>query len=89
MKQQPLSVYALFHSKNPEGQKIYTELYSLLCRDINNPFMDGLDIPVFYASGVDNINPCVESKAKRKCTLFLLISTCIVQIHGVSILMKS
>lgn len=56
MKQQPLSVYALFHSKNPEGQKIYTELYSLLCRYINNPFMDGLDIPVFYASGVDNIN---------------------------------
>ena len=49
MKQQPLSVYALFHSKNPEGLKIYSELYSLLCRDINNPFMDGLDIPVFYA----------------------------------------
>ena len=72
MKQQPLSVYALFHSKNPEGQKIYTELYSLLCRDINNPFMDGLDIPVFYASGVDNINPCVESKSQKKVYLVFI-----------------
>lgn len=72
MKQQPLSVYALFHSKNPEGQKIYSELYSLLCRDINNPFMDGLDIPVFYASGVDNINPCVESKSQKKVYLVFI-----------------
>lgn len=72
MKQQPLSVYALFHSKNPEGLKIYSELYSLLCRDINNPFMDGLDIPVFYASGVDNINPCVESKSPKKVYLVFI-----------------
>ena len=72
MKQQPLSVYALFHSKNPEGLKIYSELYSLLCRDINNPFMDGLDIPVFYASGVDNINPCVESKSQKKLYLVFI-----------------
>lgn len=72
MKQQPLSVYALFHSKNPEGQKIYSELYSLLCRDINNPFMDGLDIPVFYASGVDNINTCVESNSQKKVYLVFI-----------------
>ena len=72
MKQQPLSVYALFHSKNKDGKKIYTELYSLLCRDINNPFMDGLDIPVFYASGVDDINPCVESKSQKKVYLVFI-----------------
>lgn len=72
MKQQPLSVYALFHSKNPEGLKIYSELYSLLCRDINNPFMDGLDIPVFYASGDDNINPCVESNSQKKVYLVFI-----------------
>lgn len=72
MKQQPLSVYALFHSKNPEGKKIYSELYSLLCRDINNPFMDGLDIPVFYASGDDKINPCVESNSQKKVYLVFI-----------------
>lgn len=72
MKQQPLSVYALFHSKNKDGKKIYTELYSLLCRDINNPFMDGLDIPVFYASRVDDINPCVESKSQKKVYLVFI-----------------
>ena len=47
----PLSVHALFHTANIEGQKIYSELYKLLCRDIDNPFSDGLDIPVYYATG--------------------------------------
>lgn len=72
MIQQPLSVYALFHSKNPEGQKIYSELYSLLCRDITNPFMDGVDIPVFYATGVDIINPCVDSNSEKKVYLVFI-----------------
>lgn len=69
MKQLPLTVYALFHSENSEGQKIYSELYSLLCRDINNPFMDGLDIPVFYASGDGVINKMVESHSRKKVIL--------------------
>lgn len=69
MKQLPLTLYALFHSENSEGQKIYSELYSLLCRDINNPFMDGLDIPVFYASGDGVINKMVESHSRKKVIL--------------------
>ncbi len=48
-----LSVHVLFHSLNPEGHMIYANLYSLLCRDVNNPFSDGLDIPVYYTSGDD------------------------------------
>lgn len=50
----PLSIHALFHSENREGQKIYTELYKLLCRDTNDPFSDGLDIPVYYATEDDS-----------------------------------
>ena len=49
----PLSVHALFHTANIEGQKIYSELYKLLCRDIDNPFSDGLDIPVYYATSLN------------------------------------
>lgn len=52
--QTPLSIYALFHSENVEGARIYSELYKLLCRDINNPFSNGLDIPVYRSTGDDN-----------------------------------
>ena len=50
----PLSVYVLYHSDNKEGTTIYSELYSLLCRDVNNPFSDGLDIPVYFVTGDNN-----------------------------------
>ncbi|WP_218421030.1 hypothetical protein [Segatella copri] len=89
MNQLPLSVYALFHSKNTEGRKIYSELYCLLCRDVKNPFMDGLDIPVFYATGDDKINRLVKIQSQKKVILDLLISICFVLNLGVSILMKS
>ena len=46
----PLSVYVLYHTENKEGSRIYSELYSLLCRDVNNPFLDGLDIPVYFVT---------------------------------------
>lgn len=49
----PLSVYVLYHTENKEGSRIYSELYSLLCRDVNNPFLDGLDIPVYFVTGND------------------------------------
>lgn len=49
----PLSVYALYHAENKEGKRIYSELYSLLCRDVKNPFSDGLDIPVYFVTGDD------------------------------------
>lgn len=70
MEQLPLAVYALFHSKNTDGHKIYSKLYSLLCRDIKNPFVDGLDIPVFYATGNDDgINCLAEIHSKKKVIL--------------------
>ena len=62
----PLSVYALYHSNNMEEAKIYSELYTLLCRDVNNPFSDGLDIPVFFVTGDDDyiteVNPFTAEK---------------------------
>ena len=69
----PLSCHALFHSKNSEGQRIYTELYKLLCRDVDNPFSDGLDIPVYYATGDDDaiINLANSSSTKRVILLFI------------------
>ena len=69
----PISVHALFHSENSEGQKIYSGLYKLLCRDINDPFSDGLDIPVYYTAGDDTseIRLADSSSARRVILLFI------------------
>lgn len=70
----PLSVYVLYHSDNKEGSEIYDRLYKLLCRDADDPFFDGLDIPVYYSCGADAkaINSVDYSRAE-KTVLFLLI----------------
>lgn len=69
----PISVHALFHSENGERQKIYSGLYKLLCRDINDPFSDGLDIPVYYTTGDDTseIRLADSSSVKRVILLFI------------------
>lgn len=69
----PVSVHALFHSENSEGEKIYSGLYKLLCRDINDPFSDGLDIPVYYTTGDDEskIRLVNSSSLKRVILLFI------------------
>lgn len=72
----PLSVHALFHSDNKEGRRIYKELYGLLCRDIDDPFSDGLDIPVYYTTGSDTsvIRLANSSSEKRVILLFIDIN---------------
>lgn len=69
----PLSVYALYHSNNKEGAKIYSELYTLLCRDVNDPFSDGLDIPVYVITGDDcNITKANLSTTDKKVFLVFI-----------------
>ena len=53
----PISVHALFHTLNIDADRIYSELYGLLCRDVENPLSDGLDIPVYYCKGDDQYLP--------------------------------
>lgn len=76
MMKTPISVHALFHKDNSEGQRIYKELYKLLCRDIDNPFSDGLDIPVYYATGDEEtqIKLADSSSIKRVILLFIDIN---------------
>lgn len=77
----PLSVHALFHSENKEGMKIYSELYKLLCRDVENPFSDGLDIPVYYSTDFNSeINLANSSSEKSVILLFIdihMFASCI------------
>ena len=76
MMKTPISVHALFHKDNSEGQRIYKALYKLLCRDIDNPFSDGLDIPVYFATGDDGtqIKLVDSSSIKRVVLLFIDIN---------------
>ena len=72
----PLSVYVLYHTENKEGSRIYSELYSLLCRDVNNPFLDGLDIPVYFVTGNDEkiINGDLSATKKKLFLVFIDIN---------------
>lgn len=70
----PLSVYVVYHSDNKEGRDIYERLYKLLCRDAEDPFFDGLDIPVYFSSGSDTqaINSVDYTRAEKTVILLLI-----------------
>ena len=70
----PLSVYVIYHVDNKEGREIYERLYKLLCRDADDPFFDGLDIPVYFSTGSDTqgITPIDYSRAEKTVVLLLL-----------------
>jgi hypothetical protein len=70
----PLAVYVLYHSENKEGHEIYEQLYKLLCRNADDPFFDGLDIPVYFSKGSDSqdINAVDYTRAEKTVVLLLL-----------------
>lgn len=49
----PLATYVLYHSDYSDGEKAFDKIYQLLCRDIDRPLTDGIDIPVFLRTGRD------------------------------------
>ena len=49
----PLATYVLYHSDYSDGEKAFDMIYQLLCRDIDRPLTDGIDIPVYLRTGKD------------------------------------
>lgn len=47
----PLAIYVAYHTEYVEGKQVYNGLYKSFCRDVDNPVINGLDIPVYYCSG--------------------------------------
>ena len=68
----PLSIHVLYHSAYNEGAQVYSMLYKTICRDTESPFMDGLDIPVYFQTGDEKglTNPVCAGSEK---TLVLLL----------------
>lgn len=70
----PLSIHILFHKDYTEGKQVYSSLYKTLCRDHKNPFMDGLDIPVYFSTGDDicGINKVSNDNSLSRFYLILI-----------------
>lgn len=69
----PLSIHVLYHSAYKEGSQVYSMLYKTLCRDSESPFMDGLDIPVYFQTGDDNGLTNMAKAGSEKSLLLLLV----------------
>ncbi len=50
----PLSVYLLIDRNNRQATEIFNRFYTLLCRDVEKPLSDGLDIPVYLLANDEN-----------------------------------
>ncbi len=69
----PLSIHILFHSAYKEGVEVYSTLYKVLCRDSASPFMDGLDIPVYFQTGDDSGLTSMVNAGSEKSLVLLLV----------------
>lgn len=70
----PLSLYVVWHPKFTEGKLIAENLYSIFCRDVDQPLSRGLGIPVYYRSfSFDKMPIPVETGNANRNAIILLI----------------
>ena len=69
----PLSVYILYDNKNTDGEKTYEKIYHLLCRNSKRPFEDGLDIPVFFRTDIENKISPIDIQFSFRTVVILLV----------------
>lgn len=70
----PLSLFVVWHPNFTEGKKIANNLYSIFCRDVEQPLSRGLGVPVFYRSAsFDKVPiPIDTSNASRNAIVLLI-----------------
>lgn len=74
----PLAVVVAYDMQFTEGLSIYEDLYHLLCRNANEPLVDGLDIPVYFQTNQEDGNIYDVRKAINadKVVVLLLVDLC-------------
>lgn len=74
----PLAIVVAYDMQFTEGLSIYEDLYHLLCRNTNEPLVDGLDIPVFFQTNQEDGNIYDVRKAINadKVVVLLLVDLC-------------
>lgn len=66
----PLSLFVVWHPAFTEGRKIANDIYSIFCRDIEEPLSRGLGIQVYYRSAT--LIPIDKSIANRNAIILLI-----------------
>lgn len=69
----PLSIHILYHRNNHDGQKLYADLYKLLCRDYKKPFDSGMGIPVYFYTNEDGMIRDIDTTLSDKTFVLLLV----------------
>lgn len=70
----PLSLFVVWHPKFVEGEKIANNLYSIFCRDIEQPLSRGLGISVYYRSVSYNKMPIpIDTNESVRNAIILLV----------------
>lgn len=69
----PLSIHILYHRNNHDGQKLYADLYKLLCRDYKKPFDSGMGIPVYFYTNEDGAIRDIDTTLSDKTFVLLLV----------------
>lgn len=52
----PFNIYVLWHSLYKDGEKYFDQLYSDLCRNVNDPLSRGIGIPIFKRTNFSDSN---------------------------------
>lgn len=75
----PLAIVVAYDMQFTEGLSIYEDLYHLLCRNANEPLVDGLDIPVYFQTNQEDGNIYDVRKAINadKVVVLLLVDLCV------------
>jgi hypothetical protein len=66
----PLSLFVVWHPSFAEGKNIANDLYSVFCRDIDEPLSRGLGIQVYYRSV--SLIPIDKNIATRNAIILLI-----------------
>ena len=70
----PLSLFIVWHPDFAQGKEIASNLYSLFCRDVEDPLSRGLGIPVYFRSKSFNKVPIsIDSLNASRNAIVLLI----------------
>ena len=74
----PLAIVVAYDKQFTGGLSIYEDLYHLLCRNANQPLIDGLDIPVYFQTNQEDgiIYDVRKTINADKVVVLLLVDLC-------------
>lgn len=74
----PLAIVVAYDKQFTGGLSIYEDLYHLLCRNANEPLIDGLDIPVYFQTNQEDgiIYDVKKTINADKVVVLLLVDLC-------------